>query len=73
MDFGIRQVRVGGLTRAQLEQQLAQAGTQFNDYAKVLLAHRIFDDAAPARTLNLVSRNLQDLGLSAGLNASTNL
>ncbi|WP_347039383.1 hypothetical protein AAHB37_04455 [Glutamicibacter halophytocola] len=66
MEFGTRQVTIGGLERAHLQQRMAEAGVQLNDYAKVLLAHEIFEGIAPVRTLNLVSRTVQQLGLDAG-------
>ncbi|MBF6671319.1 MULTISPECIES: hypothetical protein [Glutamicibacter] len=66
MEFGTRQVTLGGLERAHLQQRMAEAGVQLNDYAKVLLAHEIFERIAPVRMLNLVSRTVQQLGLDAG-------
>ncbi|PMQ21771.1 hypothetical protein CIK84_09680 [Glutamicibacter arilaitensis] len=66
MEFGIRQVAVGGLERAELMQYLAQSGVQLNGFAKQLLEHQIFDELVPAHNLTLTSRNLQQLGLDAG-------
>ncbi|MCS3492471.1 hypothetical protein M2368_001474 [Arthrobacter sp. JUb119] len=48
MELGIRQVAVGGLERAELLQRMVQTGVQLNDYAKMLLAHRIFDEVVSA-------------------------
>ncbi|MFD1376867.1 hypothetical protein [Glutamicibacter sp. NPDC090743] len=66
MEFGIRQIAVGGLERGELLQRMVLAGVQLNDYAKMLLAHRIFNEVVPANNLPLISRNLQQLGLDAG-------
>ena len=56
MEFGIRQVAVGGLERAELMQHLAQSGVQLNGFAKQLLEHQIFDGLVPAHDLTLTSR-----------------
>jgi len=66
MEFGIRQVAVGGLERAELMQRLAEAGVQLNGFAKQLLEHQIFDELVPAHKLTLTSRTVQQLGLDAG-------
>lgn len=66
MEFGIRQIAVRGLERSELLQRMDQAGVQLNDYAKMLLAHRVFDEVVPAQKLTVVSRNLQQLGLDPG-------
>jgi len=66
MEFGIRQIAVGGLERSELLQRMDQAGVQLNDYAKMLLAHRVFDEVVPVQELTVVSRNLQQLDLDAG-------
>jgi len=66
MDFGTRQVTIGGLVRAQLQHRLVRTGVQLNEYAKMLLAHRVFDEIVPVQELTVVSRNLQQLDLDAG-------
>lgn len=56
-------VVIGGLSRQDIEKRLAAASVELNDYARVLLAHKIFDSVSLAEPVNFASFRLQDLGL----------
>lgn len=58
-------VEVGGQSRTQLVGTLGDAGVQLNAYAEALLAHPMFDDPA-GRTLRIVERTVEQLGLPEG-------
>ncbi|THJ64662.1 hypothetical protein E8P82_14490 [Arthrobacter echini] len=58
-------VRVGGRSRTETIQALRDAGVQLNAYAETLLAHPAFD-APVSRTLRIVERTVEQLGLARG-------
>jgi hypothetical protein len=60
-----RIVRVGGRPRAEVLRSLRDAGIQLNTHAETLLAHPAFDDPA-GRTLRIVERTVEQLGLEKG-------
>lgn len=58
-----RSVVIGGVSRQGIEKRLAAAGVELNDYARMLLAHQIFDSVRPAEQANFASFRVQDLGI----------
>lgn len=58
-------VRVGGQSRTELRRSLRDAGVRLNAHAETLLAHPAFDDPGE-RTLRIVERTVEDLGLVEG-------
>lgn len=58
-------IRVGGQPRSELVQSLRHAGVELNTHAETLLAHPAFD-APEGRTLRIVERTVQQLGLEEG-------
>ena len=65
-----REVSVGGLSRSELESQLASNGVLLNVHAETLLSNAIFD-RQPPRVINLVERSVADLGLAEGATLPT--
>ena len=59
-------LHVGGLTAAQLQQALAQAGVQFNAYAEALFASPLFRPSETARELSVQVLSVSELGLEQG-------
>ncbi|MGX1749129.1 hypothetical protein [Glutamicibacter protophormiae] len=58
-----RSVVIGGVSRQGIEKRLAAAGVELNDYARMLLAHQVFDSVSPAEQANFASFRVQDLGI----------
>lgn len=58
-------LRVGGRPRAELLHDLRAAGVALNQHAETLLADPAFDDPV-ARTLRILVRSVEDLGLPEG-------
>lgn len=58
-------VRVGTQSRDGLRQRLRDAGVHLNTHAETLLAHPSFDEPA-GRTLRIVHRTVEQLGLGEG-------
>ena len=58
-------IQVGGQPRSELVQSLSDAGVQLNAHAETLLAHPAFD-APVGRTLRIVERTVEQLGLENG-------
>lgn len=58
-------IRVGGQSRTELRRSLRDAGVRLNAHAETLLAHPAFDDPGE-RTLRVVERTVEDLGLVGG-------
>lgn len=59
-----REISIGGLTKVQLLQQLAEAGIQFNKYAHTLFEHPSFLPDDKATQVQLVKIKPADLNLS---------
>ncbi|MDR6972258.1 hypothetical protein [Leifsonia shinshuensis] len=62
---GPLKLRVGGSTRDELRAALRAAGVQLNAYAETLLDHAVFD-ARDAEEVDILERDLADLGLVGG-------
>lgn len=58
-------LRVGGSTRRDLREALAERGVRCNAFAEMLLEHRCFDDH-PVESVRLTRRTLGELGLPDG-------
>jgi hypothetical protein len=63
-----RTVRVGGLTRPDLQSALAAAGVRLNASAETLLEDPLFEgaEAETAATIEIVERTVGQLGLTIG-------
>ena len=61
----VLELRVGGQPRADLLRDLQDAGVALNQHAETLLADPAFDHPA-ARTLRIVVRSVEELGLPEG-------
>lgn len=59
-------LEIGGVAKEALLARLAAAGVELNDYARALFADEAFTTAAERRTVRVVARSLDDLGLRAG-------
>lgn len=59
------ELEVGGLTREQLREALAEAGVRLNAYAETLLAGAAFA-LHPPRVATIVERSVAELGLTHG-------
>jgi len=60
-----KEISIGGLTKEQLIQRLAEVGIQFNKYAYTLFEHSAFSPGDQAQRVKLVKVNLSSLGLSS--------
>ena len=58
-------LRVGGLTRPDLQKALAVAGVRLNAHAETLLENAVFD-TTEAETIDIVRCSVSDLGLTRG-------
>lgn len=58
-----KEIEIGGLTKAQLLENLIVAGVQFNQYAEVLFDHPQFSPNLKSEKVKLVKVKLSDLNL----------
>jgi hypothetical protein len=62
----IRQLRIGGVTKDELLQRLAQHSVSLNDYARDLFADAGFTTTTATRDVRLALVSLPQIGLPAG-------
>lgn len=64
-ECGALRLRIGGLTRTELRNELRSRGVLLNAHAETLLDHCVFDRRDPEE-ISVIERGVGDLGLRAG-------